>query len=175
VSLLLADTPIIECLVRREMFYDQAKPVGARFQPGYIFGFCGRATHAPAFQVMTDEGAQWARVPLHMLCWKECPAMTLDLLCWWDCFSDEFTVHAFDFLRGQPCTAIDRVGHQARRQLRVHRRLAWPVGRDPGPAQAAPLHPADQRPLRHVPEQQGALVRRELDSRHERPTSPTGS
>lgn len=108
-SHLIADTPITECLVRREMFSTRGAPV-----PGYIFGFAGRANQAPAFQVMTEHGAQWARVPLHLLCWKPCEALPLFKLCWWDCFSDDFSVHAFDFLRGHACSCIDRAGQAMR-------------------------------------------------------------
>lgn len=108
-ALILADTPIIECVVRRQMFYDQDETKEG-FVPGYILGFCGRPGQAPAFQVMTEEGAMWARVPLHMLAAAPCDPLPLETLAWWDCFSDEFTVHAFDFLRGYACTAIDRDG-----------------------------------------------------------------
>ncbi len=104
--MILCDTPTVECLVREEMFYDQE--CCGRFIQGYIFGFCGRTHQAPAFQVITHEGAQWARVPLHMLCWQQCEPLPLRDLCWWDCFSDDPTVHQFDFLKEQRCTALCR-------------------------------------------------------------------
>lgn len=122
-SHLLANLPTLDCFVRQRFFYDQ-DPTVQGVKACYVVGFCGRYGHAPAFQVVTNEGAMWARVPLHMLCWQEdAPVIALEHLCWWDCFSDDFTVCAFDVLKGMACTLRDRVGTQ--RQGRYVLTIDW--------------------------------------------------
>ncbi len=106
-SLLIADTPLLEAYVRNEFFYDGQKDKKG-FTYCYIFGFRAEPIRALTFQIMTEQGAQWARVPIHMLCWKECEALPLDVCLWWDCYGYEFAVHEFNYLRGHTVSTYGR-------------------------------------------------------------------
>lgn len=106
-SRLIADTPILEAYVRNKFFHDgDAAKDGYTFC--YVYGFRAEPVKTPTFQVMTQQGAQWARVPIHMLCEKPCDELPLNLCTWWDCYGYDFTVHRFDFLRGHTCSAHGR-------------------------------------------------------------------
>lgn len=127
-SHLLASTPIIECLVRRSFLTGIDSPAAmTEYEPGYIFGFCARPGRVPAFQVMLHCGAQWAHVPLHMVCTKEWQPLDLKLLTWWDCFSADFEIVTLELLRGVQVELRDRVGtkHWGRYLFTVEWRGAW--------------------------------------------------
>lgn len=110
-SYLLASAPIVEVLVRRSFLtgIDTAAEM-SEYEPGYIFGFCARPSRVPAFQVMLHCGAQWAHVPLHMVCAKPCAPVDVLDLCWWDCFSSDFAVVELEMLRGMTVEIKDRHG-----------------------------------------------------------------
>lgn len=112
-STLIADTPLLEAYVREEFFHDGQKGQG-RFAYCYIFGFRAEPKRVPTFQIVTEQGAQWARVPIHMLCWKPCKQLSLQQCVWWDCYGYEFAVHRFEFLRGMAMTAMCRDGKRRR-------------------------------------------------------------
>ena len=67
----LCDTPYVECHVRHEFLYDQAKGQG-EYTEATIFGFRAEPARVPMFQVMLASGAQWARIPIHALCIAPC-------------------------------------------------------------------------------------------------------
>lgn len=107
---LLGETPYTPCFIRNEFFYDQQQQHGY-FTKAVVFGFRAELAQVPLFQVMLDSGAQWARVPIHMICSKPCQPLQLEQSCWWDSYGYEFTVIALPFLKNHVVTALGRDGH----------------------------------------------------------------
>ena len=103
----LCDTPYVECHVRNEFLYDQSKGQGT-YTEATIFGFRAEPARVPMFQVMLENGAQWARVPVHMICSKPCDPLPLEVSVWWDSFSRHCTVHEFSFLRNHVVNCLGR-------------------------------------------------------------------
>lgn len=108
-SRLIADTPFVEVLLRKEFLFDGEKGYG-EYEPGYIFAFCARPGRVPAFQVMLHCGAQWAHVPIHMLCTRECRPVGFGIATWWDCFSNDFEVAELALLKNLRCEMRGRDG-----------------------------------------------------------------
>lgn len=98
----------IECLLRPEFCFDGEAPEGEPYYPGYLTQFTARPGQAPAFNVQLHNGAQWARVPLHMLCFEPCEVLPIEHLCWWDCFSHEFEPYVSALHRGVRCSIRGR-------------------------------------------------------------------
>lgn len=95
-----AHVPHFYCLLRREYLYDLRAHHG-EFEPCAVFGIASIPSRALGFHVMTERGAQFARVPISALAHREdAPPQPLDVLELWDCFSDHVAVTAFAFLRG---------------------------------------------------------------------------
>lgn len=87
--------------MRAEMLHDQDPAKRGEYFDVVVFGLASIPGRALGFHVLTAEGAQVARVPLHMLCTKPHEQhLPLDVLELWDCFSHTVSVHAFDFLDG---------------------------------------------------------------------------
>ena len=105
----LCDTPYVECHVRNEFLYDQAKGQG-EYTEATIFGFRAEPARVPMFQVMLASGAQWARIPIHALCIAPCEPLSVDLCAWWDSYGYHAQVHAFAFLRNHRVSALGRDG-----------------------------------------------------------------
>lgn len=103
----LVDTPYVTAYVRNEFLFDEQEGHG-EFTPCTVFGFRAEPARVPLFQVMLDNGAMWARVPIHMLCNKPCAALPIDISCWWDSFSHHCTVHAFAFLKNHAVSCLGR-------------------------------------------------------------------
>lgn len=98
------------CYLRREFMYDNRDHHGETI-PAAVLGITSIPTRALLFHVMTEEGAMWARMPIHALAWKpDAPAMDLETLELWDCFSYEVSAHAFAYLRGLRCRTRLRDG-----------------------------------------------------------------
>ena len=102
----LVDTPYISAYVRNEYLFNEQEGHGD-FTPCTVFGFRAEPARVPMFQVMLESGAQWARVPIHMICSKPCEPLPLEVCVWWDSFSRHCTVHEFSFLRNH---AVDCMG-----------------------------------------------------------------
>ena len=77
-----------------------------QFEECAIFGVTSIPARAWHFQIMCRSGAQWARIPIHMLRWQRqmMPEHPLcDVQCW-DCHGWDFSVIQYDFLRDMACT-----------------------------------------------------------------------
>lgn len=105
----IADTPYTTAYVRDEFLFDEQEGHGG-FTLCTVFGFRAEPGRVPMFQVMLENGAQWARVPIHMLCNRPCDPLPLELSCWWDSFSRNCTVHEFAFLRNHAVNCYGRDG-----------------------------------------------------------------
>ena len=109
-SFLNADVPPFTCLLRREYLYDLRRHHG-EYEPVVVFGLASVFSRAIGFHVLTERGAQIARVPLSALVWKEnAPQIPLDYLELWDCFSYRVSVHTFGFLDGLRCRTVLKDG-----------------------------------------------------------------
>lgn len=106
----LGPVPTREVLVRNEFFYNEKRGHG-QYTPAYLLGFCSLQGRAPSFQVMCHNGAQWARVPIHMLCTKESEPLPLSELCWWDCLGAQFSIATLPLLKNTHATCLTRT-HQ---------------------------------------------------------------
>lgn len=102
------DTPIFYCKIRAEYLYDLQAHHGA-YEHVAVFGMssvCGRAL---GFHVLTEQGAQIARLPISALVHKEHdPHLPLHYLQLWDSFSYDFTVTKFSYLDLMRCKVILR-------------------------------------------------------------------
>ena len=106
-----ADTPYVTAYVRNEFLYDQQKGHG-EYTLCTVFGFRAEPMRVPMFQIMLENGAQWARIPIHALCSKPCDPLPLRLCVWWDSFSRNCQVKEVPFLRNHRVKAIGRDGVQ---------------------------------------------------------------
>jgi len=107
----MVDTPYVTAYIRNEFLYDHTQGEG-EFTECTVFGFRAEPARVPMFSVMLNNGAQWARTPIHALCSKPCPAMSLQIACWWDSFSRFCDVREMQFLRNHRVKALGRDGVQ---------------------------------------------------------------
>ena len=107
--ILLGETPYIPCFIRNEFFFNEERGRG-EFTEAVLFGFRAEPGRSLFFQVMLSSGAQWARVPIHMVCSQPCDPLPLDQCCWWDSYGYEFQVVALPFLKDHLVTALGRDG-----------------------------------------------------------------
>ena len=107
--MLLHDTPYTQCLLRNEFLFDEKHGHG-EFTPAVVFAYRAEPARAPMFSVMLESGAQWARVPIHMICSQPCEVLSIEQCAWWDSYGYEFTVVALAFLKNHAVTALGRDG-----------------------------------------------------------------
>lgn len=79
-----------------------------QFDNCVIFGVTSIPSRALHFSILCESGAQWARIPLHMLRHSlpepNAPKHPLtDLQCW-DCHGWDFSVNQYEYLREMGCT-----------------------------------------------------------------------
>lgn len=91
--------------VAAEILYglDDAK-VG-EYEPCVIFGVTSIPSRALHFSILCESGAQWARIPLHMLRHEKptrMPRPLLELQCW-DSHGWDFSVVQYEYLREMGC------------------------------------------------------------------------
>ena len=103
----VVDTPYTTAYVRDEFLYDQQSGHG-KFTLCTVFGFRAEPARVPMFQVMLENGAQWARIPIHALCTKPCEPLSLNLSVWWDSFSRHCEVREMQMLRNHRVEALGR-------------------------------------------------------------------
>lgn len=87
------------------------------YEPCVIIGVTSIPSRALHFSILCESGAQWARIPIHMLRWEK-PKLTAraliegrnevlshpihDLQCW-DCHGWDFSVTQYEYLREMGC------------------------------------------------------------------------
>jgi hypothetical protein len=90
--------PRFYCLLRKEFLYNGQAHQG-EFVKVCVFGVASIQGRAIGFHVLTENGATFWRLPIHALCHRaDAPAMPLELLEVWDCFSYEVSAISFDRL-----------------------------------------------------------------------------
>jgi hypothetical protein len=93
------DVPRFYCLVRQEFLYDGECHRG-EFLKVCVFGAASIHGRALGFHVLTENGAVLWRLPLHAFCHRpDAPALPLDWLQFWDCFSYEVCCTVFERLQ----------------------------------------------------------------------------
>ena len=97
--------PHFYCLLRKEHLY-QGKNFVGEYEKVTVFGAQSSPDRAMLFTVMLDNGTVRSRVPINMLCTKNCKLMPLDYLQLWDCFSINSTVISYDYLKGARAKVI---------------------------------------------------------------------
>jgi len=99
--------PATQAFLRSEFLYDLDSEKSGEFVPCIVFGVSSVQHRAIGFHVMTELGAQIARLPIHALCWKKgADIQPLDHLELWDCFSYNFAVHAYMHLSRNRCKVM---------------------------------------------------------------------
>jgi hypothetical protein len=93
-----SNIPRMYCLLRKEFLYDLQAHHGEHVNV-CVFGVASLYGRALGFHVLTENGATFWRLPIHALCHRaDAPAMPLDWLQIWDCFSYDVAVTCFDRL-----------------------------------------------------------------------------
>ncbi len=85
------------------------------FEPCVIFGVTSIPSRALHFSILCESGAQWARIPLHMLRWnipsiEKSPEHPLTDLQMWDAHGWDFSVTIYEYLREMGCSYRKRDG-----------------------------------------------------------------
>lgn len=91
--------------VCKEILQGLAPKAIGKFEPCVIFGVTSLPSRALHFSILCESGAQWARIPLHMLRWQtptRKPRPLSDLQCW-DSLGWEFAVVQYEYLREMGC------------------------------------------------------------------------
>jgi hypothetical protein len=85
-----------------------------KFDKAVVFGVTSIPSRALHFSIMCESGAQWARIPLHMLRHempiKGGPVHDLNELQMWDCHGWDFSVTRYEYLREMTCQFKKRNG-----------------------------------------------------------------
>lgn len=93
------DIPPFYALLRAEYAYDMRSHLD-EFMPVWVFSADSVEGQAIGFDVMTNCGAMFSRLPVNSLCWLEkAPKRPLDHLELWDCFSYDGEAHAIPSLK----------------------------------------------------------------------------
>ncbi|MFM6347376.1 MAG: hypothetical protein ACKPFK_19825, partial [Dolichospermum sp.] len=104
------DIPHFKCFIRKPFLYDwDLQQTG--YIPVRVFGMTSISGRAVGFNLITNQGAQFARVPIHALVWKEdCEKLPLDWLELWDCLSYQPCAIAYSYLSELRCRTILKDG-----------------------------------------------------------------
>lgn len=98
--------PIFKAYLKAEYLYNLESHQGELI-PVVVFGLTSLAGRAVGFSVMTNQGAQFARIPVNALVSKENAAMLpLDWLQLWDCFSYQVMAVEYAYLSEQRCKVL---------------------------------------------------------------------
>jgi len=93
--------------VAAEILYGLNPEKVGQFEECAIFGITSIPSRALHFSILCESGAQWARIPIHMLRHhkpeKNAPKHDLPGLMCWDCHGWSFSVTQYDFLREMGC------------------------------------------------------------------------
>lgn len=93
--------------VAREILYGLDPAKIGELEPCVIFGITSIPSRALHFSILCESGAQWARIPLHMLRHERphagAPLHPLHELQHWDSHGYEFGLTAYDYLREMSC------------------------------------------------------------------------
>jgi len=95
----MCSIPHFYCLVRDAYLYDLQKGWDS-FTPCLVFGVDSVEGQAIGFDILTDWGGQFARLPITALIWKQdAPEMQLESLELWNNFSYSVEAHEYQALK----------------------------------------------------------------------------
>jgi hypothetical protein len=99
-------------LVDRAILTGLGTEPGKEFEPCVIIGVTSIPSRAIHFSILCESGAQWARIPLHMVRHEEPEKEPHEItaLQMWDCMGYEFETIQYEYLREMDCEYIDRKG-----------------------------------------------------------------
>lgn len=101
-----ADIPHFYCKMRSEYAYDMQLHYGEFFNV-WVFAVDSVEGRAVGFDVLTDFGVMFARVPVTALVHREdAPVMPLDYLELWNCFSYQVEAHEYGALKHARCGVL---------------------------------------------------------------------
>jgi hypothetical protein len=125
----LCDTPYVECYVRNEFLYDQAKGQGELTPRRRYSGFAQSLLECPCSRSCWPRAHSGLAFPIHALCIAPCEPLSVDLCAWWDSYGYHAQVHAFAFLRNHRVSALGRDGQIRKGTYLFHDRLGqgWVV------------------------------------------------
>lgn len=106
--------PPIECYIRKEYLYNLESGHG-ELVTGTAFAIKSLQGNALLFQVMTDIGAVYDKIPISALVPFECPNsphLPFHVLQLWDCFSYNVECVQFMFLKGKRCLVLLKNGER---------------------------------------------------------------
>ncbi len=93
--------------VCKEILYGLDKERIGQYEPCVIFGVTSIPSRALHFSILCESGAQWARIPIHMLRWqlppKDAKRRPIDDLQCWDSHGWDFSVVQYEYLREMGC------------------------------------------------------------------------
>ncbi len=93
-----SNVPVFDCKIRSEYLYDLQSHHG-EYENVTVFGLASIQGRALGFHLLTERGAQMARIPPSALTFEEHdPHLPLHYLQLWDCFSYNVSVVDFDWL-----------------------------------------------------------------------------
>lgn len=91
--------------VCKEILHGLDASYAGQFEPCVIFGVTSIPSRALHFSILCESGAQWARIPIHMLRWEQPrrePRPISELQCW-DAHGWSFSVTQYEYLREMGC------------------------------------------------------------------------
>jgi hypothetical protein len=83
-----------------------------KYENAVFFGVTSIPSRGLHFSILCESGAQWARIPIHML-YHELPTEKthpIEELQMWDCHGWDFSVTRYDYLREMACEYRQRDG-----------------------------------------------------------------
>lgn len=92
-------------LVAKEILHGLNADFIGKFEPCVIFGVTSIPSRCLHFSILCESGAQWARIPLHMLRWHlpTRDKRPLSELQCWDAHGWDFSVVHYEYLREMGC------------------------------------------------------------------------
>jgi len=101
-------------LVDSQILYGMDESFAGQFQQCVIFGITSIPSRCLHFSILCESGAQWARIPIHMLRHelplKGGPIHPLTDLQMWDCHGWDFSLTNYEYLREMSCLFRARDG-----------------------------------------------------------------
>lgn len=93
--------------VDKRILHGMDEKYGGQFEPCVIFGVTSIPSRMLHFSILCESGAQWARIPLHMLRWQKPKSPMLawlphNLQCW-DSHGWDFATTQYEYLREMGC------------------------------------------------------------------------
>lgn len=104
-----SNIPPFYCLIRKEFLYNLESHHG-EYEKVCVFVVTSHQHLALTFTVMTKSGAQFTKIPIDALCLNPRQKQELSTLQPWSCFSYNFSIIQYEFLKHSPCNVFLKDG-----------------------------------------------------------------